>query len=354
MGKSIDAVTVSTPDHCHAAPSIMAMRMGKNCFCQKPLTHTLYEARLMGQVAKEMKVATMMGNQGTANKGVRKAAALLKAKALGEVKEVHVWTNRPIWPQGGARPESDVTKLDEKDAAKFKKEKANVNWDLWLGPAPYREFAIGYHPLSWRGWWDFGTGALGDMACHTMNMPFMGLDLRNPISVQAKSAGHNKDSYPKWSVITFEFAANDWRPAVKLFWYDGGQKPNKELIGGKDPVGSGCAVVGAKATLYSPNDYGAEYEVLGDVTLPEVQFEESPGHFEEWVRAIKGGKQAKSNFTDYAGPLTETILLGNLAVWVADKGEGEKVEWDAENQKVKNISGLEPIIKMEYRNGYKL
>ncbi len=354
MGKSIDAVTVSTPDHVHAPASIMAMRMGKHCFCQKPLTHTLHEARMMGKIAKEMKVATMMGNQGTANSGVRKAAALLKAKALGTVKEVHVWTNRPIWPQGGPRPESDVSKLSPKDAEKFKKEKANVHWDLWIGPSPYREFALGYHPFAWRGWWDFGTGALGDMACHTMNMPFMGLDLVDPVSVQAKTSGHNRDSYPAWSVITYEFPANDWRPALKLMWYDGGQKPAKELIGGKDPVGSGCAIVGDKATIYSPNDYGAEFDIIGDVTLPEVKFEKSPGHFDEWVRAIKTGKPAMSNFPDYAAPLTETVLLGNLAVWAADKGDGPKVEWNAEDQTVKNIPGLEPIISMKYREGYKL
>jgi predicted dehydrogenase len=342
MGDSIDAVTVSTADHCHAAASVMAMRMGKHCFCQKPLTHTIYEARIMGEVAKEKGVATMMGNQGTANPGVRRAAALLKAKALGEAKEVHVWTNRPIWPQGTDRPAASEVP-------------AGVHWDLWLGPAPVRDYAKGaYHPFKWRGWWDFGTGALGDMACHTMNMPFMGLDLRNPISVQAKTSGHNKDSFPAWSVITFEFPSNDWRPGLKVMWYDGGQKPDKELIGGKDPVGSGCAVVGDKATLYSPNDYGAEFEIVGDVTVPDVQFEESPGHFEEWVRAIKGGQPAMSNFPDFAGPLTETILLGNLAVWAADKGEGPKVEWDAANMKVTNMSGLESIVKTEYRQGYTL
>ena len=351
MGKSIDAVTVSTPDHCHAAAAVMAMRMGKHCFCQKPLTHTIFEARTMGDVAREMKVATMMGNQGTANSGVRKAAALLRAKTLGNVKEVHVWTNRPIWPQGGDRPEAPET---EEEKAELAKRKATVHWEEWLGPAPYRDYADGYHPFAWRGWWDFGTGALGDMACHTMNMPFMGLDLRNPTSVQAKSSGHNKDSYPKWSVITFEFPANDWRPELKVMWYDGGQKPDKELIGGKEPDGSGCAVVGDKGTIYAPDDYGAKFDILGDVTLPEVSFEESPGHFSEWVRAIKGGQPARSNFAEYAGPLTETILLGNLAVWVADKGEGEKVLWDAANMKVTNIAGLEEIVKAPYRAGYTL
>jgi predicted dehydrogenase len=346
--KSIDAVTVSTPDHTHAAAGLMAMRMGKHCFCQKPMTHTIYEARLMGQVAREKGVATEMGNQGTQEDGLRKAAALIRAGALGTVTEVHVWTNRPIWAQGGPRPEPEQCP-------------DNVKWDEWIGPAPFRPFAKGYHPFSWRGWWDFGTGALGDMACHTMNMPYAALDLRDPLSVQAVTSGHNKDSYPKWSVITYEFPANDWRPALKMLWYDGGKRVDKELIDGKNPSGSGCVIIGEKGKIYSPNDYGAQFEVLGDVELPEVEFEQSPGHFAEWVRAIKGGPPAMSNFPDYASPLTETVLLGNLAVWVAagqgvegEVVEGEKVEWDAKNLKAKNVPGLEGIVKPVYREGYTL
>ncbi len=211
MGKSIDAITVSTPDHVHAPASVMGMRLGKHCFCQKPLTHTIYEARKMGEVAREMKVATQMGNQGTAEDGVRKAAALLRKGILGKVSEVHVWTNRPIWPQGGDRPREEPVPT-------------NLNWDAWIGPAPMRPYAKGYHPFAWRGWWDFGTGALGDMACHTLNMPFMGLELRDPVSVQAETSGHNKDSYPKWSIIRFEFPANSWRGPLSLFWYDGGKQ----------------------------------------------------------------------------------------------------------------------------------
>jgi predicted dehydrogenase len=342
MEGSIDAVTVSTPDHTHAAAGLMAMRMGKHCFCQKPMTHTIYEARLMAEVAKEKGVATQMGNQGTAMPGLREAAAVIRAGALGKVSEVHVWTNRPIWPQGGPRAEPEECP-------------ENIKWDLWIGPAPFRPYAKGYHPFAWRGWWDFGTGALGDMACHTLNMPFAALDLRDPISVQAETSGHNKDSYPKWSIITFEFPETDARPGLKLLWYDGGKRPDKELLDGKNPSGSGCVVIGEKGKIYSPNDYGAKYEILGDVEKPEVEFEKSPGHFTEWVNAIKGGKPAMSNFPDYAGPLTETVLLGNLAVWVASEaGLGEKVEWDARNMTVKNISGLEGIVKPEYREGYTL
>ena len=341
MGKSIDAVTVSTPDHTHAAAALMAMRMGKHCFVQKPLTHSIYEARLMGQVARKMKLATQMGNQGTAGGGLRKGAAMMRAGRLGTVKEVHVWTNRPVWPQGGPRPKEEPVP-------------AHLKWNEWLSVAPERPYGKGYHPFSWRGWWDFGTGALGDMACHTVNMPFMGLDLRDPISVQAETSGHNKDSYPKWSIINFEFPANDWRPAIKFTWSDGGKRPGKDLLDGDNPRGSGCVVIGTKGKLYSGSSYGSVDKLYGDVDNSDIEFPKSPGHFAEWVRAIKGGPPAVSNFPDYAGPLTETILLGNLAVWVADKGKGEKVEWDAKNMKVKNIKGLETIVKPVYRKGYTL
>ncbi|MBN2473877.1 MAG: Gfo/Idh/MocA family oxidoreductase [Pirellulales bacterium] len=343
MEKSIDAVTVSTPDHTHAPAALMAMRMGKHCFCQKPLTHTIYEARLMGKVAKEKGVATQMGNQGTAGSGLRKAAAMMRAGRLGTPKEVVVWSNRPIWPQGGPRPEP-------KDPPE------HLKWDLWLGPAAERPYGNGYHPFAWRGWWDFGTGALGDMACHTVNMPYMGLDLFNPTSVQAVTSGHNRDSYPKWSIIDFEFPATDWRPAVKFTWMDGGKRPDPELLDGDKPQGSGCVVIGTKGKLYSGNDYGGIDKLYGDIDDSDdgLEYDKSPGHFEEWVNAIKGGKPARSSFADYAGGLTETILLGNLAVYVAADGEGERVQWDAQNLKVKNISGLENIVKPVYRDGYTL
>ncbi len=203
MGKSIDAVTVSTPDHCHALAAAMALKMKKHCFVQKPLTHSIHEARVLAQLARESGVATEMGNQGTANDGLRRAAALVKAGVLGDVKEVHVWTNRPIWPQGENRPQS----VDPPE---------NLHWDLWLAGAPARPYGDNaYHPFKWRGWWDFGSGALGDMACHTLNLPFAALDLRDPIAVQAESSGHNGDCYPKWSIISFDFPANEKRGPVQ-------------------------------------------------------------------------------------------------------------------------------------------
>ena len=335
-GKSIDAVTVSTPDHTHAAAAAMAMRLGKHCFCQKPLTHSLSEARRLGEIARTMKVVTQMGNQGTASSNLRKAAALVRAGTIGAVKEVHVWTNRPIWPQGGRKPKpAPVPEY--------------LHWDLWLGPNPEQPFAKVYHPFAWRGWWDFGTGALGDMACHTMNLPFMALDLRDPTAVESLTSGNNKESYPRWSVIRYSFPARGQRPALTLTWYDGGKQPPAQLFDGGKVAKSGSLLIGARGKLYSPGDNGTSYRLLGEVTEPQVQFTSSPGHFKEFALAIKGGKPATSNFPDYAGPLTETVLLGNLAVWA-----GKKVEWDAKNLKATNAPEVEPILRPTYRKGYSL
>lgn len=344
MGKNFDAVTVSTPDHHHALASALAIRMGKHCFCQKPLTHSVSEARLLATLAREKKVATQMGNQGTANDSLRQAAAVIKSGVLGKIKEVHVWTNRPIWAQGGPRP---------KPAPQVP---ANVHWDLFIGPAPFREYAPGYHPFAWRGWWDFGTGALGDMACHTFNMPFMALGLMNPTSIEAEHGGHNRDSYPPWSIIKFQFPATDARPAIPVSWYDGTKKPSKELFGNKDLPASGALIVGEKDTLHAEGDYCGSFKLLSGAEAPKVEFVKSPGHFEEFARAIRGGEPAKSNFPDYAGPLTETILLGNLAVWCGKgpEGEGKVVQWDAASLRATNAPELDAIIKREYRSGWAL
>jgi predicted dehydrogenase len=317
------------------------MKEGKAVFCQKPLSRSIWEARRMADVAAEMKVATQMGNQGTAGSVLRRSAAIIQAGALGPVQEVHVWTNRPIWPQGGSRPES-------------KPVPKNLHWQAWLGPAPNREYGDGYAPFAWRGWWDFGTGALGDMGCHTMNMPFMALDLRDPVSVMAETSGHNKESYPKWSIIQYEFAATDKRPAVKMTWYDGGKRPPLDLLEGAEISGSGSLLVGEKGKLYSADDYGATMKLLGGIETPEVQYRQSPGHMEEFVAAIEGGDPTVSNFADYAGPLTEMVLLGNLAVWAADSGSSPKLEWDAKNLSAKVSPYLERLIKPEYRQGYSI
>ena len=343
MGTEIDAVTISTPDHMHAAVASLAMGMGKHCYCQKPLTRTIYEARRLSEIARESKLVTQMGNQGTSYDSLREAAAVIQSGALGDVSEVHVWTNRPVWPQGGPRP------------PKGPSPPADLHWDLWLGVAPYRDFFPGaYHTFKWRGWWDFGSGALGDMACHTFNMPYMALDLRNPTSVVAETSGHNRDSFPAWSVITFEFPANEKRPAVKCMWYDGGKRPNQDIFEGETPNKAGALVIGSKGKLYAPGDYaGDDFTMLGGGTKPTVEWVHSPGHFKEFTDAIKGGPAPHSNFAGYSGPLTETILLGNLAVWAApDAGTGKKIEWDAKNLVATNAPEVMSLVKPTYRESY--
>ncbi len=359
MAGEIDAVTVSTPDHTHITAAAMALGLDKHCFCQKPLTRSIAEARLLGELARAKGVATQMGNQGTANDSLRRAAAYVQSGALGSIREVHVWTNRPVWAQGGGRPAEAAVP-------------PNLDWDCWIGPAPMRPYGPGYHPFAWRGFWDFGTGALGDMACHTFNMPFMALNLRDPASVQALTSGHNKETYPKWSIIDFAFPALGERSAVQVKWYDGGKLPDVSLFAGyqgdrktkedgsveEKPfqiAASGVLVVGEKDSLYAPGDYCEKGVKLRSGDKPsDVAFEKSPGHFQEWIRAIRGGPAARSNFPDYAGPLTETILLGNLAVWAAAEADspGKKIEWDPVKLVATNAPEVEHVVRPTHREGW--
>jgi len=349
MGDKIDAVTVSTPDHNHAVIAAKAMRMGKHCYCQKPLAHSIYEARKLGEIAGAMGVSTQMGNQFTALSAMRKAAHQVQAGQLGTVKEVHVWTNRPVWPQGEPRPAP-------------KPVPPNLNWEVWLGPAPYRPYGDGYHPFKWRGWWDFGTGALGDMACHTCNLPFMALNMRDPVSIEAVSSGHNQDSYPAWSRIQYEFPERDGRAPFTMHWYDGGQLPPQEMFkdvtltiksGGKKvkPYVSGVMIIGEKAKMYAAGDYAEKgIEIIGDVDELDVEYPVSPGHVKEWFIGMRDpSRPPMSNFSTYAAPLAETILLGNLAVW-----KPGKVEWDAVNLVAKNDPELAKIVRPSFRKGYAL
>ncbi len=344
MHNSIDAVTVSTPDHMHAPVAAMAMSLGKHAFVQKPMTKSIYEARLLAHLAKKHKLATQMGNQGTASNPLREAAAIIKTGVLGTVKEVHVWTNRPVWPQGTDRPTNSPPCP------------SHIHWEQFIGPAEMRPYDPAYHPFKWRGWWAFGTGALGDMACHTLNMPFMALNLRDPLSVQATTSGHNKETFPSWSVIDYEFGELNGRAPLKFVWYDGGKKADPAMLHGEPLTDSGCLVVGDKASLYAPGDYADDkVKVLG-AEKPGVEWTQSPGHFEEWTQAIKGGPEAMSNFPNYAGGLTETVLLGNLAVWAADQagGPGKKIQWDAAKFTATNAPEVADIIKPVYHNGYSL
>lgn len=389
MEKSFDTTTVSTPDHMHTCIALMALRAKKHCYTQKPLTRTIYEARLLGEVAKEAGVCTQMGNQGSGGNGLRTGAAQVKAGVLGTIQAVHVWSNRPVWAQGPDRRETmekyaakakaeapdRAEKMIADKQAELDKALENLDWKLWLGTAPDRPFWPGiYHDFQWRGWWDFGSGALGDMACHTVNLPYAACDLKFPTSVVAKSSGHDFDSYPKSSEIKFEFPATDNRPAIGFFWYDGGNKPARDILskyGMNRPAGSGALIIGEKGAMYSPDDYGGEWSLIGNdgeklepLSNDKITYVANrDGHDGEFYRAIRENKPEEcfSNFPNYAGPLTETILLGNLAIWTASKPDewGEKVEWDAKALKVTNLDSLKTpkvadLIKPNYTDGYKL
>lgn len=363
MEKSIDAVTVSTPDHTHAPAAMMAIKMKKHVYVQKPLTHTVFEARALREAAKKYGICSQMGNQGTAENGLRRAVEIIRDGVIGPIREVHVWTNRPVWPQAPrivARPESSDPP-------------ATVHWDLWLGPAAERPYSSvkqynghgPYHDFNWRGWWDFGTGALGDMACHTANMAFMALKLGFPTSIVAESGELNPETYPEWARIVWEYPARGDMPAVKFTWYEGKQDgkkllPREELFHGEKAVDSGSIFVGDKGVLYSPNDYGASY-----VMFPKKDFEGYKGPAEtlprngkgddgmkwEWVQAIKANKPeiALSNF-DYAATLTEAMLLGNVAV----KARGKKLEYDGMTGKFTNAPEANQWLHKEYRKGWTL
>ena len=355
MAKGIDAVTVSTPDHSHTLPSMIAMQLGKHVYCQKPLTHTVFEARQMREAARKYKVATQMGNQGTAENGLRRAVEIIQAGVIGNVSQIHVWTNRPVWPQAPG-----VTKRPEPSPCP-----EHIHWDLFLGPAPERPFAKGYHPFNWRGWWDFGTGALGDMACHTANMAFMACKLGHPTTIVAEAGTLNPETYPAWARITYEFPARGGLPPLKMFWYEGkkdGKKvlPPDELLAKvlkpeQNLADSGSLLVGDKGILFSPNDYGAKYVLFPEEAFKEYKGPEptmvrngkgDDGMKSEWVAAIKGGPPSLSNF-EYAGMLTEAVLLGNVAIRV-----GKKLEWDGPGLKVTNCPEAEQYVKTEYRKGW--
>jgi predicted dehydrogenase len=407
-GTGIDICTISTPDHMHAPITLDAMRLGISCYTQKPLSRTIYEARLLAQVAKETGVCTQMGNQGTAFDESREAIAQIRSGVLGALEAVYAWSNRPIWAQGPGRrmtirryqtqameeiddQEDPSTTAEEVAAivADFVRRKQRdigralerVDWQAWLGVAPPREFWPGlYHAFQHRGWWDFGTGALGDMACHMLTVPFAACGLRDPVSVVARTTGHDFDSFPASSIIRFDFPATAERPAIPFWWYDRkGNKPPADVFAkwGIDQVAdSGVLVVGEKGAFYSSDDYCGVYELRGVDKRP-VDFEKAEAvsesndvnHMHELFKAKRAGDPsiAKSNFVDRAGPLTETILLGNLAVWAAARGGpdgalgdwGEKVEWDAAKLEVTNLASLRTprvadLIKPVYPAGYRL
>ncbi|HAV65233.1 MAG TPA: oxidoreductase [Verrucomicrobiales bacterium] len=356
---SFDAVIISTPDHTHAHPALLAMNAGKHIYLQKPLTHTVYEARLLANMARTKRVVTQMGNQGHCHPDSRRLVELIRAGVLGDVREVHVWTDRPIWPQGIHRP-TEFTPVPD-----------TLNWDLWLGPAPQRPYNKAYVPFNWRGWWDFGTGSIGDMGCHNMDLAFWSLQLRDPESVEVLDQdGMTADSPAKASVTEWVFpklrvqnpltGETRSRPKVSLTWYDGGRQPDPELAKVDKLPPNGCILIGRKDTLYVPMYWGrgsflsgAKMEDFKEVpqTLPRYPGSEADNdlaHHQEWIQAVKGNGVALSNF-DYAGPMTEAVLLGNVAQRV-----GKKIKWDAREMRIRNEKEANPLLTKEYRKGWEL
>lgn len=352
--EKVDAVLISTPDHTHALPALIAMQLGCHVYVQKPLTHTVEEARLLLDAQRRYGTINSMGNQGTCFDGFRQAAATLDAGAIGQVTEVHVWTNRPVWPQGIARP-------DHIDAIP-----ATLRWDLWLGPAPYRPYASGkkgtgfngYAPFDWRGFWDFGTGALGDMACHMANLAFFALDLGAPDWVEAESEGMTADCAPKASTVRFGFKARGDRGPVTLTWYDGGRLPpadkmpsKSELADMRDPKHGGFMLIGDQGMLYSPTDYGEKFSLFPRAKFADYQrpeFTRSPGIYQEWFDGIFSGKQPTANF-EYAAPFTEAMLLGNVAIRT-----GKRIEYDPSTGTVTDCPEAEVLLRKPYRRGFEL
>jgi predicted dehydrogenase len=344
--KDIDAVMVATPDHNHAVVTMMALKMGKHVFCQKPLTHSVHEAIEVGKAAKAAGVATQMGNQGQAGEGARLVHEFIAAGALGKVREIHSWSNRrpDISPRGIPRPQNTPPVPE------------NLDWNLWLGPSPERPFHPCYHPFRWRGWWDFGTGVLGDIGCHNLSAAFKALKLGWPTSVEACSTHWSappeirNETAPLASIITYRFAAQGDRPEVVLRWYDGGMMPPVPL-----EVSQGRDIFANDGTLI----VGDDGLLLGHRLLPEARMQEvgkppqllprSPGHYQEWINACKGGPPAGSNFVDHASHLAAVILMGNVAIRTE-----EKLLWDAEKLQFSNSDAANALLSPPYREGWTL
>ena len=352
--KELDAVVVSTPDHNHAIIAIAAMKLGKHVYCEKPLAHSIWEAREMARVAATSGVVTQMGTQGHAFEGTRRAVEVIRAGVLGEVTELHVWTDRPAgwWPQGVERP-SDTPPVPKE-----------LEWDVWLGPAAERPYNPAYVPFKWRGFWDFGTGAIGDMGIHNLDTAFWGLELGPPSSAVVKDASpaltdpRLKETAPLWSIIEIPFPPRGDKPGVTMTWYDGGKLPPTELFQGEPLVSKdgGSLVIGRKGTLFTRTWHGGESDEDMFVLLPRKTFDgfepSSPtlprtaSHHREWLDACRGQAKAQSPFT-YAATLTEALLVGNLALRT-----GRAIEWDAGQMRATGAPAADAFIHPPARTGW--
>ena len=337
--KSIDAVTVSTPDNTHAVAAMMAIKMGKHVYCQKPLAHDIFEVRRLTEAARKHKVMTQMGIQLHAEGYLRLVVEMIKSGVIGKVRRVDIWSNKN-WG-GGTRP-TDAPPVPE-----------TLDWDLWLGPAPWRPYHPAYVPSNWRRWWDFGTGTLGDMGCHIIDPAFWALDLGYPTSVEASPGEFNKETYPQKTIVRWQFPARGQLPPMTLTWYDGSNKPPrpKELEEKRNLPGQGGLYYGDKGVILAPHGGGPrllpESKMKG-FKPPEPFLPRGVNHWQEWISACKGGPKPLANF-DYAGPLTETILLGNVAALA-----GRKIKWNGPKLKVADMPEANKYLKRDYRQGWTL
>jgi predicted dehydrogenase len=377
--ENIDAITVSTPDHTHAVITHAAMQMGKHVYVQKPLTHNIYEARVLTEATQKHKIVTQMGNQGASGPGVKTMIKWFNEGMIGTVKEVHVWTNRPVWPQGYPAPTKKTTPPE------------GIDWDSWIGPASYVDYHPLYHPFAWRGWWNFGTGALGDMGCHLMDPPYRVLGLGYPTEVESSvgavytknwTPDYYPESCPPSSRTQLKFKASAKNPSdVKLTWTDGGLRPfHPDLIQAEHPIGdhnstNGVIMIGEKGIMTcgtygrKPKIYLNSGELINAPKYEDTTDLPEHGHHADWAAACKDGygsskhKSLTSSF-DYAGPLTESILMGNLAIrsYGLKKKIGnktvypgrKKLLWDGINMKITNFDEANQFVKREYREGWKL
>jgi predicted dehydrogenase len=359
--KDIDAVIVATPDHSHAVIAMAAMERKKHVYVQKPLTHSVAEARLLTETARKYGVATQMGNQGHSGEGIRLLCEWVWDGAIGPIRETHAWTNRPVWPSG-----IEVDRPKETPAVP-----PGLDWDLWIGPASPRPYNPTYHPARWRAWWEFGTGSLGDMGCHIVDPLFWALKLKYPISVEANISKYwqaffeetkpKNEMFPRSTIVRFRFPARDKMPAVDLTWWDGGLMPARPA--GLEPgrrMGDddgGILLIGEKGAIMA-GCYGESPRIIPESLMkkykrPHRTLERIPdgpdGHEQDWIRACKGGKPASSSF-EYSGPLSETILMGNLAVRFPDR----QLLWNGEAMEVTNDKDANAYVRREYREGWRL
>ena len=333
-GSKIDAVVVGTADHHHAPASIRAIRKGKHVYCEKPLTHTVEESRIIAAAAKQHGVATQLGTQIHAGDNYRRVVEIVQSGALGDVTDVHVWVGKG-WG-GGERP------------AGGQEPPETLSWDLWLGPAPVRPYWPGrYHPAQWRRWWDFGQGTLGDMACHYMDLPFWALKLRHPIRCEAEGPDVHPETCPEGLIVRYEFPEREGMVATKLTWYDGNRIPQN--VAGQRVPSNGVMFVGTEGKMYA--EYG-RYRLFGDkfkgYQPPPQTIPKSIGHHAEWIKACKDGSPTTCNF-GYSGALTEAVLLGNVAFRT-----GKSLQWDATNLKATNCPEADRYIRKEYREGWEV